>query len=137
MGAEDIGTDPVLNTAGQKSGLEIWRIENFKLKLVPKSQHGSFYEGDAYIILQTKSIKIRNGEQQFSWNLHFWLGENSSQDEQGTAAMYAVGLDESLGGDPVQYREVQGNESDLFRSYFKSGVIYQNGGISSGFKGKC
>ena len=89
MGAEDIGTDPVLNTAGQKSGLEIWRIENFKLKLVPKSQHGSFYEGDAYIILQTKAIKIRNGEQQFSWNLHFWLGENSSQDEQGTAAMYA------------------------------------------------
>jgi len=134
MGAEDIGTDPVLNTAGQKSGLEIWRIENFKLKPVPKSQHGCFYEGDAYIILQTKAIKVRNGEQQFSWNLHFWLGESSSQDEQGTAAMYAVGLDESLGGDPVQYREVQGNESDLFRSYFKSGVIYQKGGISSGFK---
>jgi hypothetical protein len=49
------------------------------------------------------------------------VGDESSQDEAGCAAYKSVELDESLGGGPVQYREVQGNESALFQSYFKSG----------------
>lgn len=33
-------------------GTEIWRIENFEPVLVPKSEHGKFYMGDTYIVLQ-------------------------------------------------------------------------------------
>lgn len=33
------------------SGLEIWCIENLQLVPVPKSSHGKFYTGSAYIIL--------------------------------------------------------------------------------------
>ena len=33
-------------------GTEIWRIENFQPVLVPKSEHGKFYMGDTYIVLQ-------------------------------------------------------------------------------------
>lgn len=44
-----------------------------------------------------------------------------------------VQLDDKLGGGPVQYREVQNHESQLFLSHFKNGVRYAAGGIASGF----
>ena len=45
-----------------------------------------------------------------------------SQDEAGVAAYKTVELDESLGGAPVQHREVQNHESKLFISHFPKGV---------------
>lgn len=60
-----------------------------------------------------------------SWN---------KQDEAGTAAIKTVELDAALGGRAVQYREVQGHETEKFLSYFKPCIIPQQGGTSSGFK---
>ncbi|KJA21239.1 hypothetical protein HYPSUDRAFT_141011 [Hypholoma sublateritium FD-334 SS-4] len=116
--------------AGAEIGLQIWRIEKFRVVLWPKDKHGSFYDGDSYIVLHT--YKRTPEAESFSYNLHFWLGQNTTQDEAGTAAYKAVEFDDFLHGKPVQTREVQGYESDQFISYFAHFVCLQ-GGVSTGF----
>ena len=69
------------------------------------------------------------GEQIF-----FWIGSNSSIDEQAVAAIKAVELDDMLGGRPVQHREVMGNESIRFRMLFPEGIITMKGGVDSGLR---
>jgi len=118
------------SNAGTKIGTEIWRIEKMEAVRQDPASYGKFYSGDAYILLQTIQ---RPGRSSFEWNLHFWLGKDCSQDEQGAAAYRTVELDDQLGGGPVQYREVQGAESALFSSYFKSGIQYLDGGVDSAF----
>uniref|UniRef100_H2ZGB3 Gelsolin-like domain-containing protein n=1 Tax=Ciona savignyi TaxID=51511 RepID=H2ZGB3_CIOSA len=115
--------------AGKHEGLQIWRIENMEVVPISKKTYGSFFTGDAYIILNSR--KVGSG---FSYNLHFWLGNHSSQDEQGAAAMLATQLDDYLGGDPVQYRETQGYESEMFKGYFKSGINAAHRFSQLGFK---
>lgn len=61
--------------AGEKPGLQVWRIEKMDLMPVPENLHGSFYTGDTYIILNT--IKQHLGSLQY--DLHFWHGETMSK----------------------------------------------------------
>ncbi|XP_069769843.1 scinderin-like [Narcine bancroftii] len=114
--------------AGKESGMQIWRVERLELVPVPKSLHGSFFVGDAYLVMRTTATKGC-----FSYNLHFWLGKECSQDESSAAAIFTVQMDDYLAGKPVQYRELQGYESNTFVSYFRSGLKYQAGGVASGF----
>ncbi|EPB66354.1 gelsolin repeat protein [Ancylostoma ceylanicum] len=97
----------------------------FKLEPVAKEEYGEFYTGDAYICLNTKSTS--------EWNVHFWLGEDATTDEMGTAAIKTVEMDQALAGLPVQYREIQCHESSLFLSYFPDGIRYLSGGYDSGY----
>ncbi|KAJ8900010.1 hypothetical protein K2173_024122 [Erythroxylum novogranatense] len=121
--------DPAFQGVGQRPGTEIWRIENFQPVALQKSEYGKFYMGDCYIILQTTSGK--GGA--YIYDIHFWIGRDTTQDEAGTAAIKAVELDAALGGRAVQHREVQGYESDKFLSSFKPCIIPLEGGVASGF----
>uniref|UniRef100_A0A673ZBQ4 Advillin n=1 Tax=Salmo trutta TaxID=8032 RepID=A0A673ZBQ4_SALTR len=100
-----------------------------ELVQVPEKSHGNFYEGDCYILLSTQKVGSS-----LTYDIHYWIGSQSSQDEQGAAAVYTIQLDEFLGSGPIQHREAQNHESDAFRGYFKQGVIYKKGGVASGMK---
>lgn len=114
--------------AGKSEGLQIWRIEKFKVVPWPKEKYGKFYSGDSYIILNTH----RKSSGALAWNAHFWIGDFSSQDEYGTAAYKTVELDDYLGGAAAQFREVQGKESRAFKKIFKLITILE-GGVDTGF----
>lgn len=114
-----------------RTGLLIWRIEQFELK--PWRDFGSFYTGDSYLILNSyhkeRSMNILR-------DIFFWIGSESTQDEYGTAAIKAVELDDFFEGLPVQYRETQFHESTRFLKLFDEygGVRYMEGGVDSGFR---
>ncbi|CAH0562697.1 unnamed protein product [Brassicogethes aeneus] len=118
--------EPAFASSGKKEGIEIWRMENFKPVPYPKNDYGKFFTGDSYIVLKTsRSVK--------SWDIFFWLGAETTQDESGAAAILSIKLDDQLGGGPIQHREVQDHESNNFLSLFPNGVRYLPGGINSGF----
>ena len=54
---ESAESEPAWNGAGQAVGIQIWRINKFKVEAWPKEQYGEFFNGDSYIILNTyKSV---------------------------------------------------------------------------------
>jgi gelsolin len=125
-------TEAAWEGAGKVVGIQIWRIEKFKVIAWPKEQYGKFFDGDSYIILNT--YKAPDNDSKLLYNVHFWLGAHTSQDEMGTAAYKTVELDDLLGDLPVQYREVQGSESSTFLAIFKNQISILKGGVDSGFK---
>jgi gelsolin len=64
---------------GKSEGIEIFRIENFAVK--KWARLGEFYDGDSYIVVKTR----KNKDGSFFWDIHFWLGKYTSQDEAGVA----------------------------------------------------
>ncbi|XP_043810073.1 villin-1 isoform X2 [Manihot esculenta] len=92
--------DSAFDGAGAKPGLEIWCVENLRLVPLPTSLHGRFYSGSAYIVLNVESA---------------------------LASDKALELDAALGSCTVQYREVQGQETEKFLSYFKPCIIPSEG----------
>jgi len=120
-------TEKAWKGAGEEPGIQVWRIEKFKVKKWPKSRYGEFYSGDSYIVLHT--IKVEN---KLAYDVYFWLGAETTQDEAGTAAYKTVELDDLLGDLPVQYREVNGNESERFLKLWKK-IRILDGGVESGF----
>jgi len=121
--------DAAFLNAGKQEGIEIWRIENLLVKEWPKERYGEFFNGDSYIVLKTN--KEKSGD--LEYDLHFWIGTHSTQDEYGAVAIKSVELDQHLGDKPIQHRETQDHESELFKSYFDE-LIIKDGGADSGFK---
>ncbi|KAK4779797.1 hypothetical protein SAY87_015903 [Trapa incisa] len=119
--------DPAFQGAGTKSGLEIWCIEDLQLVPISKSSYGKFYSGSAYLILNT--VFLKSGHPNHS--IHYWQGNEANQEDLVLASDKALELDEALGLCAVQYREVQGHETEKFLSYFRPCLIPVEGKYSS------
>ncbi|MFS7953504.1 putative villin headpiece, villin/Gelsolin, ADF-H/Gelsolin-like domain superfamily [Helianthus anomalus] len=120
--------DSELQTAGSKLGLEIWCVENLQLVSVPQSSHGKFFSGSAYVVLHTALLK--SGALQH--DIHYWLGKDANEVDSALASDKTLELDAALGSQSVQYKEVQGQETGKFLSYFKPCIIPVEGVYSSG-----
>ena len=131
MVKEAAAHEPAWQGAGTKKGLQIWRINKFKVEKWPEKDYGKFYSGDSYIVLNTKSPKTdKNGG---AYDLHFWIGKDSTQDEYVTVALKATELDTYLDDKPIQHREEQNKESPAFKKLFPH-LTYMDGGVESGFR---
>jgi len=62
-----------------------------------------------------------------------WVGLNTTMDEAGTGAYKIVELDTLFNREMTLIRDVQGQESDLFLTYFPH-IHILNGGVESGFR---
>ncbi|XP_072947021.1 gelsolin-like [Epargyreus clarus] len=120
---------PAFSEAGQEPGIEIWTIDKFEPVPIEQRMYGKFYNGDSYIVLKTTGDDTTS----LSYDAHFWLGGNTTQDKKGSAAIHTVTLDDMLGGRAVHHREVQGHESSQFLGYFLPAIRYMEGGNESGF----
>lgn len=125
---ESAETELAWKDSGSKPGLEIWRINQFKVEKWPVEDYGKFYSGDSYIIMNT----YKDGEE-LKYDIHFWIGKYSTADEYGTAAYKTVELDTYHDDKPIQHREVQGHESVKFKEYFDFYTVMK-GGCDSGFR---
>ncbi|XP_077462678.1 scinderin like a isoform X2 [Stigmatopora argus] len=121
-----MSTQKAFESAGKRAGLQIWRVEKLELVEVPQEMHGSFYMGDSYMVLHTTPRP--------SFDVHTWIGSQTSQDEKVAATILMTQLDDSLGGAAKQFTEHQNQESLTFLGYFKHGLKYQKGGVASGFR---
>ena len=57
--------------------------------------------------------------------LYFWIGQNSTIDEQGAVAHHVTKMDTEAGGNAKQIRVVQGKEPQHLQHIFKHLVIYR------------
>lgn len=106
-------------------------MENFEKVPFDEELYGQFWGGDSYVILYT----YQRSDQE-AYVVYFWLGDTSSQDERGSAAILAQQLDDQMGGAPVQVRVTQGKEPAFFRQMFNGSMIVHPGGVASGWKNK-
>lgn len=61
----------------------MWVVSNFKLEPVDPKDYGNFHSNRSYVLLYS----YNQGKQ---YILYFWLGDDSSIEDKGSAALLAV-----------------------------------------------
>ena len=109
---------------------EVFRVDHFQLVPVGKEDHEKLYSGDCYVVLYAYHLDGKD-----NYIIYYWLGNRSSQDERGTAALKTIELDNKLAGKSVQVRIVQGKEPPHFLAIFGGKLRIYQGGWKSTFDG--
>ncbi|KAK0598398.1 hypothetical protein LWI29_034286 [Acer saccharum] len=67
------------------------------------------------------TVLLKSGSPQC--DIHYWLGNEANKVDSALASDKALELDAALGSCDVQYREVMGQETEIFLSYFRPCII--------------
>ena len=122
---------PQWGQAGREAGFMMWRIEEMLAAPLPEFS-SSLYRGDSYVLLHVYPDPKAADEEILTYDVHFWIGEESTEDEYGAAMFKIWELDKLLrdgGKVGAMHREIQDFESELFLSYFPDGITLMDGGI--------
>ncbi|KAK0603832.1 hypothetical protein LWI29_009129 [Acer saccharum] len=68
------------------------------------------------LALYLQTVLLKSGPPQR--DIHYWLGNEANKVDSALASDKALELDAALGSCAVQYREVLGQETEIFLSYF-------------------
>lgn len=79
--------------AGAKAGVEVWRVEKLAVRRQTPTEFGHFYSGDSYIVLNTYQ---KPGSPALLYNLHFWLGQYTSQASELSSSITKLNRKSSL-----------------------------------------
>ena len=115
---------------GQFPGISIWEIENFYPNQIEEVAHGTFYEGDCYIVLHT----LLDESGALDWKIYFWIGSKATLDKVTCSAIHSVNLRNYLGANGRTIREEQADESEEFLELFGNSLtVIQGARTASGF----
>ncbi|KAK9049359.1 hypothetical protein SSX86_031672, partial [Deinandra increscens subsp. villosa] len=117
---------PLLEAKGK---LEVWSIDGGAKNPVAKEDIGKFYSGDCYIVLYS----YHSREKKEDFYLVYWIGKDSTEEDQNTAAKLTASMFNSLKGRPIQGRVYQDKEPPQFIAIFQPMVVFK-GGLSSSYK---
>ena len=123
------------------AGIKVWKMERFLPVRIPFHHIGRFYTKETYLLMYVNDEE-RGGK---IVNIHLWIGRESSMDKSGGGAfrfselagyLKAMSKINEIPARISTYREDQGEESTLLKSYFDKygGYSVVEGGSSSGFR---
>ncbi|KAJ3039289.1 hypothetical protein HDV00_012377 [Rhizophlyctis rosea] len=117
---------------GKSEGLSVFRIESLKPIPLPASDVGTFCVADCYIILHSS---LRDGERsprsdsyddeyELSHSIFTWIGSKSELDKRFCAAIFSVGLRNSVSSSSTVQHESDHDESPDFLALFHDAITY-------------
>lgn len=117
------------NDVGQQPILKIWRITKFRAIHWPEEEYGTFYDGEVYIVLNTRYKDVMSAN--FIHDVHLWLGKKAKSDEVHAGIKKLLELDERLQQESIIHRQVSGREDNIFRQYFDIITVYRGSASDS------
>lgn len=115
ISAENAAKSTAWRNAGKELGTSIFRINRHKLEKWLEEDNGKFFAGDSYVVLHTSK---QPGSEEFRFDIHFWVGKYTSNEDYARAAFKAIELDVLMEKKAILHREVQGEESNRLKTYF-------------------
>jgi Gelsolin repeat len=104
-----------------KPALYIWEITNSKVIKLSDDFNQLFQDHKTYIIFKI----LKNHEGHICYNIHYWIGFRASQLSMTLVAYKAIELNSYIDRRAIIYREFEGLESHLLKSYFLGGILVQ------------